>query len=231
MTTCSLSLPRVKETLARLFQEAEEKDPAVFAQVRAAAAQRGGDARDSQYAALLGGALMPVDERAGRLLYILARSRACRLLVEFGCSLGVSTIYLAAAARDGGGRVITTEQDAGKVRRARENLAAAGLAEHVEVREGDARETLRTLAAPDAKQDAKIDLLFLDGWKDLYLPLLQQLEPALRPGALVVADDLALFPQVLMPYLAHVRDPARGYTSIEIPIGDAMEVSVRSPVA
>lgn len=229
MTTCSLSLPRVKETLARLFQEAEEKDPVVFAQVRAAAAQRGGDARDSQYAALLSGALMPVDERAGRLLYILARSRSCRLLVEFGCSLGVSTIYLAAAARDSGGRVITTEQDASKVRRARENLAAAGLADYVEVREGDARETLRTLAAPDT--EAKIDLLFLDGWKDLYLPLLQQLEPALRPGALVVADDLALFPQVLAPYLAHVRDPARGYTSIEVPIGDAMEISVRSPGA
>jgi hypothetical protein len=52
-------------------------------------------------------------------------------------------------------------------------------------------------------------------------------EPALAPGALIVADDLNLFPDVLKPYVAYVRDAASGYVSVEIPIGDAMELSVR----
>jgi hypothetical protein len=56
----------------------------------------------------------------------------------------------------------------------------------------------------------------------------QLLEPSLLPGALVAADDLDLFPDVLKPYLEYVRDPARGYVSVTIPIGDAMEVSARA---
>jgi hypothetical protein len=49
----------------------------------------------------------------------------------------------------------------------------------------------------------------------------------LLPGALVAADDLDLFPEVLAPYLAYVRHPANGYVSVDIPIGDAMELSAR----
>ena len=56
----------------------------------------------------------------------------------------------------------------------------------------------------------------------------QMLEPVLLPGALVVADDLDLFPDVLAPYLAYVRDPANGYVSVRVPIGDAMELSART---
>jgi predicted O-methyltransferase YrrM len=71
-------------------------------------------------------------------------------------------------------------------------------------------------------------MAFLDGWKDLYLPFLRMIETALQPGALVVADDLDLFPDALRDYLAYVREPARGYVSVMLPIGDAMELSVRA---
>jgi predicted O-methyltransferase YrrM len=70
--------------------------------------------------------------------------------------------------------------------------------------------------------------VFLDGWKDLYLPVLHLIEPALLPGALIAADDLDLFPEALAPYLAYVRQPANGYVSIDIPIGDAIELSARA---
>jgi predicted O-methyltransferase YrrM len=57
---------------------------------------------------------------------------------------------------------------------------------------------------------------------------LSRLERALLPGALVIADDLDLFPEVLKPYVDYVRNPAHGYVSVSIPIGDAMELSARA---
>ncbi len=71
-----------------------------------------------------------------------------------------------------------------------------------------------------------VSLAFLDGWKELYLPFLRMLEPALAPGALVVADDLDCFPMCYATYLGYVRDSAHGYVSAMLPVGDAMELSV-----
>lgn len=132
--------------------------------------------------------LLAIDAAQGDLIYLLARSRRARCVVEFGTSFGVSTIYLAAAVRDAGagGRVIGTELVAQKAANARANLAAAGLAQHVEIREGDARETLRRLDQP-------VDLLLLDGWPQAALEVLQAVEPRLAPGALVAVDNIAHF--------------------------------------
>ena len=75
--------------------------------------------------------------------------------------------------------------------------------------------------------DLKIDLLLLDGWKDGYLAMLKFLEPKLAPDALVVGDDTKLFPDRLAAYLAYVRDPKNGYVSLDLPLGDGVEVSLR----
>ena len=99
--------------------------------------------------------------------------------------------------------------------RARANLAAAGLADLVEIREGDA---LRTLAAdlPDS-----VDLLLLDGAKALYPEVLARVEHRLRPGAFVVADNA----DFNRDYLAYVRAPENGYLSV--PFGGDVELSMR----
>ncbi len=210
----SLYDPRVHRVLEAMHAEADRVDPPLRAQAQGK--------EGPERAALLDRAFIPVDPNAGRLLYTLTRSAAPGTTVEFGTSYGISTIYMAAALRDRGqGRVITTELNTEKAERARDYIRDAGLLDLVDLRVGDARETLRDLE-PD------VTLAFLDGWKDAYLPVLKLLEPALRPGALVAADDLALFPKVLAPYLAYVRDPANGYVSVEVPIGDAMELSARS---
>lgn len=136
---------------------------------------------------------------------MLARSIGARAIVEFGMSFGISTLHLAAALRDnGGGRLITSEFEASKVARARENLAAGGLADLVEIREGDA---LRTLAA-DLPET--VDLLLLDGAKALYPEVLALVERRLRPGAFVIADNAEYSPD----YLAYVRAPENGYLSV-----------------
>lgn len=211
----------VRPLLDRLFREADDRDPAVFQRVQGVFDRERGTRVDSRVADILKDAYMPVSPDAGVFLYQLARSRPARLIVEFGMSYGLSTIHLAAAVRDNKeGRVVTTEMEPEKVRRAAGHLREAGLSDCVEIREGDA---LSTLSGLDG-----IDLLLLDGWKDLYLPVLQMLEPHLTPGAIVVADDLDVMPEALKPYLDHVRDPANGYVTVEIPLGDRLELSIRS---
>ncbi|MDO3435542.1 class I SAM-dependent methyltransferase [Rhizobium sp. CBN3] len=159
---------------------------------------------------------LPVSREAGTLLYMLARSCRAQTIIEFGTSFGISTLHLAAALRDnGGGRLITSEFEPSKVRRARENLTAGGLIDLVEIREGDALRTLGT-DLPDT-----IDLLFLDGAKGLYRDILELVEDRLRPGALIVADNADVSPE----YRARVRSAAAGYLSV--PFEEDIELSMR----
>lgn len=159
---------------------------------------------------------LAVSRETGALLYMLARSRSARTIVEFGTSFGISTLHLAAALRDnGGGHIITSEFEPSKVARARDNLTAGGLIDLVEIREGDALQTLSD-NLPDT-----IDLLLLDGAKALYPEILSLVESRLKPGALVVADNADYSPE----YLARVRSPANGYMST--PFGEDVELSMR----
>jgi predicted O-methyltransferase YrrM len=147
---------------------------------------------------------------------VLARSIKARSIVEFGTSFGISTLHLAAALRDnGGGHLIGSEFEPSKLAHARENLTAAGLSDLVEIREGDALESL--------SQDlpATIDLVLLDGAKPLYLKVLALLEPRLHAGSLIVADNADWSPE----YLARVRAADGGYLSV--PFGADVELSMR----
>ncbi|UQP02827.1 class I SAM-dependent methyltransferase [Burkholderia multivorans] len=160
---------------------------------------------------------LPVSRETGVLLYQLARSTNARHIVEFGTSFGLSTLYLAAALRDnGGGRLIGSEFEPSKVAKARAHLAAGGVADLVEIREGDALQTL----AGDLPES--IDLLLLDGAKALYNDVLDLVESRLRAGALIVADNADYCPD----YLARVRDSHNGYLSV--PFGADVEPSMRS---
>jgi len=159
---------------------------------------------------------LAVSRETGVLLYMLARGANARTIVEFGTSFGLSTLHLAAALRDnGGGRLITTEFETSKAARARQNLVDGGVDDLVEIREGDALQTLaRDL--PD-----QIDLVLLDGAKALYPDILALLERRLKRGALIVADNADYAPD----YMGRVRSPMAGYLSV--PFGDDVELSMR----
>lgn len=192
--------PAAQATLDALYADAIAVDPAA----RAAAAERGlaSDADPGFYAAMRT-AYLPVTPDFGALLYVLARAQRARAIVEFGTSFGISTIYLAAAARATGGRVIATELDPDKAARARANLARAELADVVELRTGDAADALR------ANLPARVDLLFLDGPKSLYLPICKLVEPHLGAGSIVASDNSEMASAA--DYLAYIRDPINGY--------------------
>ncbi|GAC67127.1 O-methyltransferase [Gordonia soli] len=165
---------------------------------------------------------MAIGRDTGRLLYSLVRATRPTTVVEFGTSFGLSTIHLAAALRDnGGGHIHTTELSASKVAAASATFTDVGLADLITVHAGDALETLADIPAP-------IDFVVLDGWKDLYLPVIRLLEPRLASGTLILADN-AESPD-LADYLEHVRDPANGYTSVNLPgkVGDTVELSGRA---
>lgn len=126
---------------------------------------------------------LPISKNQGQALRQLIIDNGCKQVVEFGTSFGISTIYLADAVRETGGKVITTELLESKADRAFKNIKEAGLTDYVEIRVGDAMKTLKDYSSP-------IDFLFLDGWKDLYLPLFQLLEPHFHSNTLIYADNM-----------------------------------------
>lgn len=140
----------------------------------------------------------------GRFLYGQVLATGARRIVEFGSSFGISTLYLAAAAQETGGHVTGTEYHPEKAAKARDNLSEAGLSADILV--GDARETL-------SGGEGEIDLLFLDGAKDMYLPVLRLLEPRLRKGAVVIADNIPTDPARHGDFMAAISEPASGYAT------------------
>lgn len=128
-------------------------------------------------------AYLPISREQGKAMRHMIIKNECKNIVEFGTSFGISTLYLADAARQTGGKVITTELLESKAIRALQNISNADLQDYVELRIGDAMETLKGFSTP-------IDFLFLDGWKDLYLPLFKMLEPQFHEGTLIYADNM-----------------------------------------
>ncbi len=215
----ALSSEAVQRVLRRLRSVGEAEDPGARERVRAREAELGKNVYGSERARLSERAPLAVTAEVGQVVYALALAARPRLAVEFGGSLGVSTIYLAAALADAGeGRLITTELVAAKAAAARASLAEAGLASLVEHRVGDALFTLADLAGP-------VDLLFLDGSNDLYVTVLELLEARLAPGALVLADMSAGDPHH-DHYRAFVAGP--GWVSVELPLDAGLVLSTRA---
>jgi predicted O-methyltransferase YrrM len=221
MTT--LTTEPLAPLLDRLFTEAQAPGPGgrgglarLSPEQRASLSESTSEKEYIRFYSLAKDAYLAVDRETAELLYMLVRSTGARSVVEFGTSFGISTLHFAAGLRDnGGGRVITTEFEPSKATRARENFVAGGLADLIELREGDALETL----ADDLPDE--IDVVLLDGAKGLYLPVLELLEDHLRPGTMIVADNADRTPE----YLDVVRSADRGYMSV--PFADDVEVSMR----
>jgi len=160
--------------------------------------------------------LRAVTPEVGRFLHLLVKLTGARRIVEVGMSGGCSTIWLATAARETGGRVTSLEVDPAKIERARQNLAAAGVDDIVTIVEGDARQTLATLQGP-------FDFAFLDAEKELYRDFLEPLVDLLRPGGVLVADNVLSHAEEL----ASFREAAESHPDLEsvlvpIPRGELM---------
>lgn len=227
----TLHSDRVAHLLTRLHRDAEVADPPFMQKVMAdlevsgetiaqVAAQLIADERANYPAVYSSHAehFLSVSPAYGHFLYAIARASKAKRIVEFGTSMGISTIYLAAALRDnGGGQLIGSELEPAKVARARVHIEAAGLADLVDIRQGDALETLKDVGG-------EVDLALIDGAWSLYLSMLKLIEPHLRPGAVILAENA-----FADDYLEYVRAPLSGYIAQTMPIdvGRGNEFAVR----
>ncbi|MBX2815765.1 MAG: class I SAM-dependent methyltransferase [Saprospiraceae bacterium] len=163
-------------------------------------------------------AYIAISEAQGQFIYQKVIEHGGKHMVEFGTSFGISTLYLAAAARVNGGKVITTELLENKCTVAQKNFEKAGVDDLIDLRQGNALETLKDVAP-------EIDFLLLDGWNDLYLPLLKQLEPKLSVGSLIYTDNIRM--KGSQPLLQYVRQSPR-YRSHEDGLGGELSTYLGS---
>jgi len=123
-----------------------------------------------------------VDAEVGALLRTLALAAGAKHILEIGTAIGYSGIWLAGALPPGG-MLLTMEMSAERARDARANFEKAGMSERINVIVGDAQRLLAKVAGP-------FDVIFQDGDKQLYTPLLDRLVGLLRPGGLLITDNV-----------------------------------------
>lgn len=135
-----------------------------------------------------------VDAEVGALLRVLAIAVQARRILEIGTAIGYSGLWLAGAL-PADGSLLTMEYDEARVRLAREHFARAGFADRVNVMAGDAQRLLAKVSGP-------FDLVFQDGDKKAYLPMLDRLVELLRPGGLLVTDNVLWSGEVVPGFVA-----------------------------
>jgi predicted O-methyltransferase YrrM len=141
-----------------------------------------------------------VDAEVGALLRVLAASTGASRVLEIGTAIGYSGIWLAGAL-PAGGMLLTMEMDKDRAQIARANLTRAGLADRANVIVGDANRMLAKVSGP-------FDLIFQDSDKRLYVPMLDRLVDLLRPGGLLVTDNVLWDGEVVPGFVAEPkRDP------------------------
>jgi predicted O-methyltransferase YrrM len=176
-----------------------------------------------------------IDAEVGALLRVLVTAIGAKRVLEIGTAIGYSGIWMAGAL-PADGMLLTMEMDPGRVRIARDNFVRAGLSNRVNVMTGDAQLLLAKVAGP-------FDFIFQDGDKAMYVPMLDRLIDLLRPGGLLVTDNVLWDGEVVPGYVVPPRRDAtdtraiaeynqrlstdpRVSTSV-IPLRDGLSVSVK----
>jgi len=177
------------------------------------------DGLDDDAHAFFADKLVALDADKAEFCHLLIRAMNAHRIVEVGTSWGVSTLYLADAVRaNGGGVVIATEYEARKAAAARANFAEAGLDSLIELREGDLRETLRSLEGP-------IDFVLMDIWTEVVRPAMTLIAPHLRSGAAVVCDNTTQFADAYRDYFAFIGQG--GFVTRTLPFDGGLELTIR----
>ena len=178
--------------------------------------------------------LVALDRSKAEFCYHVCRALRARRVVEAGTSFGVSTLFLAAAVRDNlrqetqglhgpgqSGVVIGTEYEPEKAKMARGHFAEAGLADLIDLREGDLRETLVNAEGP-------VDFMLIDIWTPMARPSLSLIAPHLREGAVVICDNTLQFREAYGEYFDFVHDPRNGLRTMTLPFEGGLEFTVRA---
>ena len=190
--------PRLPELLAEIKQQGVENDK-----------------RETNR----GRRMLNLEPDTARLLSILVRSSRATRVLEVGTSNGYSTIWLASAVAEAGGRVISIDRNPEKQAMARKNLRRADLIDSVDLRLGEASAVVREINGP-------FDLVFFDGDRTSAPEQLRLLLPKLASAVLVVADNVLSHPREIARYLAAVGK-LEGFDHVVVPIGKGLSLAYR----
>jgi predicted O-methyltransferase YrrM len=200
---------------------AQEAETGRYFSERAKRGELSWDGLDEDANRFMADKLVALEPVKAEFCHMLCRSLRARRVVEVGTSYGVSTLYLADAVRaNGGGVVIATEYEPAKAASARATFAEAGVADLIDLREGDLRETLKVIEGP-------VDFVLMDIWTEMARPALELIAPHLRPGAVIIADNTAQFRHAYRHFFEFVDDPANGLKTMTLPFDGGLEMLVK----
>jgi predicted O-methyltransferase YrrM len=218
-----LNDPRLEEMLDALHAQSAGQEEAIniYFRRRIEEGTLSWDGFDAETNLFFADKMVALEKVKAEYCYALCRALGAKRVVECGTSFGVSTLYLAAAVRDnGGGTVIGTEYEPEKARIARRNFEAAGLAQFIDLREGDLAITLKKIEGP-------VDFVLLDIWTEAVMPAIRNIAPHLRQGAIIVADNSAQSRRGYAAYFHFIADPANRLRSMTLPFEGGLEMTVR----
>ena len=214
--------PKLTALVERLqaLSQAQEAETGAYFRRRGEAGELSWEGLDADANRFMADKLVALATDKAEFCWRLCRAIGARRIVEIGTSHGLSTLYLADAVRaNGGGVVIATEWEAEKANAARAHFTEAGLADLIDLRQGDLRQTLKDLEGP-------VDFVLMDIWTEMARPAIELVHPRLRRGAVVCADNTGL-ETPYRPYFAFVRDPKNGLSTMTLPFGGGFEFTVR----
>ena len=220
-----LNDPKLQALLDRLHAQSDaevDETDAYFARREQEGSLDSENYCDDDMHRFLSDKMVALDRDKAEFCYQLCRALRATRVVEAGTSFGISTLYLAAAVRDNeveNGVVIGTEHEPDKVKIAHENFKEAGLSEHIDLREGDLRQTLQDVGGP-------VDFMLVDIW-DVALPALELVCSSLRPGAIVVCDNTTESADEYRDYFEFVNDPSNRFRTMTVPFQGGFELTVR----
>ncbi len=176
-----------------------------------------------------------VDVMTARLLRLLAAATGARRVLEIGTAIGYSAACMAQVMPDDSA-LFTMEIDPARAETARRNLARAGVGHRVHVIVGDAERFLHKVAGP-------FDLVFQDGAKQQYEPLLDRIVERMRPGGVLVTDNVLWHGEAVPGFVAEPQMPAADTEAIRqynrriaahpalfttlLPVGDGVALSLK----
>ena len=226
-----LNDPKLEALLDALHAQSKGQDGAIDAYFtrRIKEGTLSWEGMDSETTTFFSDKMVALERDKAEFCYALCRALGAKRVVECGTSFGVSTLYLAAAVRDnfapsseavGKPKVIATEWEAAKAKIARQNFAAAGLSQFIDLREGDLKDTLKEIDGP-------VDFVLLDIWAEAVMPAINHIAPHLRQGAVIIADNTKSARRGYEAYFTFIADPKNRLRTLTLPFAGGLELTVR----
>jgi caffeoyl-CoA O-methyltransferase len=172
--------------------------------------------------------MLAITKETGELLNMILRIKNAKNMLEIGTSTGYSTIWCAEAIHEQSGKIITVEQNPGKIKRAKDNFQKAGIADTITIKEGLAMEILRELGL-EKKYNDFFDFVLIDADKENIVEYFDLILPMVSVGGVIVTDNM-LYPekykQDMKKFSDYIKQNSRLRT-MTVPIGNGEEITIK----